>query len=49
MGKIGTSYLVPHPPIIVAEVGQGEERKAQKTIDAMKEYRWTSLLRNRRF
>jgi AmmeMemoRadiSam system protein A len=37
MGKIGTSYLVPHPPIIVAEVGQGEERKAQKTIDAMKE------------
>jgi AmmeMemoRadiSam system protein A len=35
MGKIGTCYLVPHPPIIVAEVGQGEERKARKTIDAM--------------
>ena len=37
MGKIGTCYLVPHPPIIVPEIGQGEERKAKKTIGAMEE------------
>ena len=37
MGRIGTCYLVPHPPIIVPEIGQGEEKKAQKTIEAMEE------------
>ena len=37
MGRIGTCYLVPHPPIIVPEIGQGEEKKAQKTIAAMEE------------
>lgn len=31
MGKILKSYLMPHPPIIVPEVGKGEEKKAQKT------------------
>ena len=25
---------VPHPPIILPEVGQGEEKKIQKTADA---------------
>lgn len=37
MGRIGTCYLVPHPPIIVPEIGQGEEKKAEKTIEAMEE------------
>ncbi len=37
MGEIGTCYLMPHPPIIVKEIGQGEEKKAKKTIEAMEE------------
>ncbi|HZK34164.1 MAG TPA: AmmeMemoRadiSam system protein A [Bacillota bacterium] len=28
-------YLMPHPPIIVAEVGKGEEKKISATIDSM--------------
>lgn len=28
------AFMVPHPPIIVPEIGRGEERKIQKTIDA---------------
>lgn len=32
-GKIGY-YLMPHPPIMIPEVGKGEEAKIQKTIDA---------------
>lgn len=31
MGRILSSYLMPHPPIIVPEVGKGEEKKAQET------------------
>ena len=31
------SFLVPHPPLIIPEVGRGEERQIQKTIDAYKE------------
>ncbi|MCX7903678.1 MAG: AmmeMemoRadiSam system protein A [Caloramator sp.] len=27
-------FLMPHPPIIISEVGRGEEKSAQKTIDA---------------
>jgi MEMO1 family protein len=27
-------YLVPHPPIAIAEVGKGEEKKIQNTLDA---------------
>ncbi len=30
-------YLTPHAPILIKEIGKGEERKAQKTIDSMKE------------
>lgn len=30
---LGT-FIVPHPPLIVPEVGGGEERKIQKTIDS---------------
>ncbi len=37
MGKIGTCYLMPHPPIIVPEIGQGEEKNAVKTTEAMEE------------
>ncbi len=31
---ISAAFMVPHPPLIVAEVGRGEERKIQRTIDA---------------
>ncbi|QHQ62392.1 AmmeMemoRadiSam system protein A [Anaerocolumna sedimenticola] len=30
------SFIVPHPPLIVPEVGKGKEREIQKTIDAYK-------------
>lgn len=30
-------FLVPHPPIILPEVGRGEEQKIQKTVDAYRE------------
>ena len=29
------AYIVPHPPIIIPEVGEGRETEAQKTIDSM--------------
>ena len=28
------AFIVPHPPLIVPEVGGGEEIKVQKTIDS---------------
>ncbi|MDE5823569.1 MAG: AmmeMemoRadiSam system protein A [Lachnospiraceae bacterium] len=28
------AFMVPHPPIIVPDIGRGEEKKIQKTIDA---------------
>ncbi|MCX5774797.1 MAG: AmmeMemoRadiSam system protein B, partial [Firmicutes bacterium] len=31
------AFIVPHPPLIVPEVGRGQERKIQKTIDAYNE------------
>ncbi|PAB56924.1 AmmeMemoRadiSam system protein A [Anaeromicrobium sediminis] len=37
MGKILKTYLMPHPPIILPEVGKGEERKIQNTIDSCNE------------
>lgn len=30
MGKILSSYLLPHPPIIIEDIGKGEEEKAIK-------------------
>lgn len=30
------AYVVPHPPIILPEVGRGEERKISKTIESYK-------------
>src|SRR6056297_118277 len=35
MGKILSAYLMPHPPIIIKEIGKGEERKINETIKSM--------------
>lgn len=35
--SIKSLYIMPHPPIIVEEVGGAEAGKAQKTIDAVRE------------
>lgn len=37
MNGIMAAVMVPHPPLIVREVGRGEEKKIQKTIDAYRE------------
>ena len=34
MNGILAAVMVPHPPLIVPEVGRGEEKKIQKTTDA---------------
>ncbi|WHH59329.1 AmmeMemoRadiSam system protein A [Petroclostridium sp. X23] len=34
MGKISAFYTMPHPPIIIPEVGRGEEGKIKETSDA---------------
>lgn len=31
---IHAAFIVPHPPLIIPEVGRGEEKKIQKTIDS---------------
>lgn len=31
---VSAAFMVPHPPIILPEIGRGEEKKIQKTIDA---------------
>jgi AmmeMemoRadiSam system protein A len=36
MNNLMNYYLMPHPPIIIPEVGKGEEVKIQRTIDACK-------------
>lgn len=36
MGKILGAYLSPHPPIIVEEIGRGEEEGAKKTIEGVR-------------
>ncbi|MDD4531786.1 MAG: AmmeMemoRadiSam system protein A [Candidatus Pacebacteria bacterium] len=36
MPLLGT-FIVPHPPLIVPEIGKGQELRIQKTIDAYKE------------
>ncbi|MBU3174354.1 AmmeMemoRadiSam system protein A [Clostridium estertheticum] len=37
MGKIIAYFAMPHPPIIIPEVGRGEEKKIKNTYDACKE------------
>ena len=34
MGKIIGFYTMPHPPIVIPEVGHGEEKKIKNTYDA---------------
>lgn len=36
MGKLLNGYIMPHPPVIVPEIGGGRERQARATIEAMK-------------
>lgn len=36
MGTI-SAYMVPHPPLIVPEIGRGEEKRIRNTIDAYDE------------
>jgi len=36
VGRILSTYIFPHPPIIVPEVGRGSEKDAQQTIDSIK-------------
>ena len=36
MGVVG-AVVVPHPPLIMPEIGRGEEKKIQPTIDAYRE------------
>lgn len=31
------AFIVPHPPIIIPEIGRGQEEKTQKTLDAYEE------------
>ncbi|WP_444641534.1 AmmeMemoRadiSam system protein A [Caproiciproducens sp. R1] len=35
--SIAGAFIMPHPPIILPEVGKGEERKIQRTADACRE------------
>ncbi|MCG8485798.1 MAG: AmmeMemoRadiSam system protein A [Clostridia bacterium] len=35
MGKILGAYLMPHPPVIIPDVGKGQEQKIEKTIKAL--------------
>lgn len=37
MGEILKAYFVPHPPIIIPDIGKGEESTASSTIDAYHE------------
>lgn len=36
MGRIISSYIFPHPPVIVPEVGRGAESCASQTVEAVK-------------
>ena len=39
MGEILKAYFVPHPPIIIPDIGKGEEESAvSSTIDAYHEW-----------
>lgn len=32
--SVKASFIVPHPPLIIPDIGRGKERKIQKTVDA---------------
>lgn len=35
MGQIQGMFIVPHPPIIISELGEGREKEAEKTLRGM--------------
>lgn len=35
--SVAGAFVVPHPPIIIPEVGKGEEEKVKKTIESYHE------------
>lgn len=35
MGRILGAYMMPHPPIIIPEIGRGEEKKVEHTIETL--------------
>jgi len=35
--SLQAAFLMPHPPIILTEVGRGEEKKIQKTLDSFQQ------------
>lgn len=35
MGQIQGMFIVPHPPILISELGKGREKEAQKTLQGM--------------
>lgn len=37
MGKILSYYIMPHPPIIIPEIGRGEDEKIKKTKNSLNE------------
>ncbi|WP_409228013.1 AmmeMemoRadiSam system protein A [Gudongella sp. SC589] len=37
MGRILSAYLTPHPPVLIHEIGQGQEKLAGDTLAAMEE------------
>ncbi|NBG87985.1 AmmeMemoRadiSam system protein B [Isachenkonia alkalipeptolytica] len=37
MGQIQGMFIVPHPPILISELGKGKEKEAQRTLQGMKE------------
>lgn len=46
MGSIKSAFISPHPPVLVPEVGKGDEKKAGATLEAMRRLaKEVSLLR----
>ena len=38
MGEIKRTFITPHPPIVVHEVGKGEEMGAAATVGALQRF-----------
>ncbi len=36
MGELLNGYIMPHPPVLIRQVGRGRQMMAQKTVNAMK-------------
>src|SRR6056297_3975036 len=36
MNNVIGGFLMPHAPILIEEIGRGEEKKSQKTVESMK-------------